>query len=165
MESWRRTIEQDEFKLSAPEILNEVTVLQLGLPAEIAEFINARVSNASREAKVKVGQMWKNTRIAQTMGQHALNAIGRINDRGKLGDPDGTLIDNFSAAAVVTAMMHTREHGAEDRWDRDQDPEKSKKWQDTSDKAGQIIRNFKNLIGGRDTTGADLMKAATKQDK
>jgi len=162
MESWRRTIEQDEFKLSAPEILNEVTVLQLGLPAEIAEFINARLSNTSREAKVKVGQMWKNTRIAQTMGQHALNAIGRIDTRtGTVSGmrSGGTLIDNFNASVVTTAMMHTREHGAEDRWDRDQDPDKSKKWQDTSDKAGQIIRNFKNLIGGRDTTGADLMKA------
>jgi len=55
MESWQRTLEQDEFKLSEPNILNEVTVLQLGLPAEIAEFINSRLNNASREAKVKVG--------------------------------------------------------------------------------------------------------------
>ena len=149
MESWRRTIEQDEFKLSAPEILNEVTVLQLGLPAEIAEFINARVSNASREAKVKVGQMWKNTRIAQTMGQRALNAIGRYDDRtGTVSgmSSGGTLIDNFNASVVTTAMMHSREAGPDE-------------WQATSDKAGQIIRNFKNLIGGRDTTGADLMKA------
>lgn len=149
MESWRRTIEQDEFKLSAPEILNEVTVLQLGLPAEIAEFINARLSNTSREAKVKVGQMWKNTRISQTMGQHALNAIGRYDDRtGTVSgmSSGGTLIDNFNAAAVTTAMMHTREA-------------EPNEFQDASDKAGQIIRNFKNLIGGRDTTGADLIKA------
>jgi len=158
LESWQRTLEQDEFKLSTPEILNEVTVLQLGLPAEIAEFINARLGNASREAKVKVGQMWKDTRIAQTMGQHALNAIGRYDDR-KGGSADGTLIDNFSTAVVVTAMEHTREQGAEDAKEWPLDPEKSDLWQATSDKAGQIIRNFRDLIGARDATGADLMKA------
>ena len=163
LESWQRTLEQDEFKLSEPEILNEVTILQLGLPAEIAEFIDARLSNASREAKVKVGQMWKNTRISQTMGSSATNTIGM-----SMGPPgyadgapatDGTLIDNFNAAAVTTAMIHTREQGTDDAKEWESDPDKAGQWQDASDKAGQIIRNFKDLIGGRNTTGADLMKA------
>ena len=155
MESWQKTLEQNEFKLSAPDILNEVTVLQLGLPAELAEFINARLGNASREARVKVGQMWKNTRISQTMGPSATNAIGMHG--GSTGA--GTLIDNFNNAVVTTAMMHTREQGTDDAKEWESDPDKAGQWQDASDKAGQIIRNFKDLIGGRDATGADLMKA------
>jgi len=137
MESWQRTIEQDEFKLSEPNIINEVTILQLGLPAEIAEFINARLNNASREAKVKVGQMWKNTRISQTMGTSALKLIGSDESYRS-----ATLIDNFSTAAVVTAMEHTREQGTDDAKEWPLDPEKSDLWQDTSDKAGQIIGNL-----------------------
>ena len=163
MESWQKTLEQNEFKLSAPGILNEVTVLQLGLPAELAEFINARLGNASREAKVKVGQMWKNTRISQTMGSSATNSIGMPSDDDDDddGDPatDGTLIDNFNAAAVTTAMMHTREQGTDDAKEWESDPDKAGQWQDASDKAGQIIRNFEKLIGGKNATGADLIKA------
>ena len=154
-ESWQRTLEQDEFKLTAPDLMSEVTILQLGLPAEIAEFINSRLDKASREVKVKVGQMWKNTRIAQTMGSRAMDTISSDDFARRTSD---TLTDNFSISVVSTSMEYARSQGAHDPENMG-DPDFEKIADKASDKAGQMIRNFKELINRHSATGADFMKA------
>ena len=153
-ESWQRTLEQDEFKLTAPDLISEVTVLELGIPAEIAEFINSRLDKASREAKVKVGQMWKNTRIAQSMGSRALADVSNEAYR-TAGD---TLIDNFSNCVVSTMMEYSRNSGAFEPKNAD-DPDFEKIVDKASDKAGQMIRNFKELLSRQKAVGSDFIKA------
>jgi hypothetical protein len=143
LESWQRTLEQDEFRLSEPRILNEVNVFELGLPAGIAESINSEMKDSSREAKVKVGQMWKNTRLSQQGSVWRLPGLREM-------------VAGFISAVTTTSLEHGRKHGLLDQ-DALEDPERSKAYQELSDKAGLIASNYKNTFNY--ATGADFMKA------
>lgn len=145
LESWQRTLEQDEFKISEIEVLNEVNIFELGLPAGIAESIDSEMKDSSREAKVKVGQMWKNTRLSPR-GSVWSQQIKGLRE----------MVAGFINAVETTLLEYGRKHGLLDQ-DALEDPERSKAYQELSDKAGIIASNYKNTFNY--ATGADFMKA------
>jgi hypothetical protein len=145
LESWQRTLEQDEFKISEIEVLNEVNIFELGLPAGIAESIDSEMKDSSREAKVKVGQMWKNTRLSPR-GSVWSQQIKGLRE----------MVAGFINAVETTSLEYRRKHGLLDQ-DALEDPERSKAYQELSDKAGIIASNYKNTFNY--ATGADFMKA------
>ena len=140
-ESWQKTLEQDEFKSLEPSLLNEATVFDLGLPAEIAEKLNELLKGSSREAKVKVGQVWKRTSYRQAFG--AASAT-----RGLLKD----YYDLFPVVITATAMKHVRSTASpgDSDWDEKLDA--------LSDKAALITNNFKELFLNNPTAN-NLIKA------
>ena len=149
LESWHRTLEQDEFRLSEPRILNEVNVFELGLPAGIAESINSEMKDSSREAKVKVGQMWKNTRLSEQGPRLRLPGLRKM-------------VAGFINAVTTTSSEYGRKHGLLGQ-DALKDPERSKAYQELSDKAGLIASNYKNTFNY--ATGADFIKAEKMAQK
>ena len=128
-ESWQKTLEQDGFTLSEPSLLNEATIFDLGLPAEIAEKLNELLKGSSREAKVKVGQVWKRSSYRQSFGN-------RSQTRELLKD----YYDSFPVVIAATAMGHVRSTSSpgDSDWDDKLDV--------FSDKAALITNNFKDLF-------------------